>query len=469
MALAGRTWAQVASGLPSSPAAAPAPEPISVLKGAPEATANAACPDVPSKVGIDREAVQKVPQNRAAPGDVPAGPDTSAPTYEVAERTRAVAAPCAAAPAAVRAAISKDVVKSLGKRLQKDMAPVPLGPEGLLEAAQTAKFVAGAVSQSLVEDACQFPASDDLSSTAASDRERCTSCILCSGSGLLCVGLLKDPCPLCEPEGDIIGDERPEALSQSAVSDWPSEFEQADSSCSEVAIACVQVVPKPATGMCAPPGIGPPGVWVWPEEADRVPSDDEENTVVWPAYPVDSVEVEFIGKVAQHCFGSDFLKMIVSWDEPWVQGESTMPKASVQLHLGPMAPVYLDFLAPLSRLQSLLARDQACHQCQIFCMGLSKDFATMDLSCAMVTSATCWDVLKKGYCPRPGCTWPHPAPTLVNVSWTGGPELYLVSEDEKVQNRPRLPLSIQQFDENNATAQFNLGAYSSSDDSSDDM
>merc|ERR1712023_314531 len=103
-------------------------------------------------------------------------------------------------------------------------------------------------------------------------------------------------------------------------------------------------------------------------------------------------------------------------------------KAIVQLHLEPMAPVYLDFLAPLTRMQSVLVRDQAHHQCQIFHVNCSKDHVSMNISCARVSISTCWDVLKKGYCPRPGCTWEHPVPTVINVTWTGGPELHLDSD-----------------------------------------
>lgn len=197
---------------------------------------------------------------------------------------------------------------------------------------------------------------------------------------------------------------------------------------------------------------------------------DEENTVSWPEDPVNSVEVEFIGKVSQLCFGSDIIKMTVWWDEPWLQGKVSVSTANVQLHLEPMAPVYLDFLAPLARLQSLLARDQALHQCQIFRMSCSKDNASMDLSCARVAFNTCFDVLKKGFCPRQGCTWDHPVPTLVNVSWTGGPELHLQMEADskmQIQGGTGFPLSIGIMVDK---PQFglNIGAYDEMDDSSDD-
>merc|ERR1712178_554235 len=175
------------------------------------------------------------------------------------------------------------------------------------------------------------------------------------------------------------------------------------------------------------------------------------GTVNWPDQPVNSVEVEFVGKVAQMCFGGDFKKMTVSRDEPWVQGDSTMPKVNVALHLGPMAPVYLDFLAPLSRLQSMLSRDQAMHQCRVFRMSCSEDNATMDLSCAMVNVNSCWDLLNKGFCPRPGCTWEHPTPTLVNVTWTGGPELHLKSEEASMRNGSIFPLASSVFPSSSAT------------------
>jgi len=448
MALAGRTWAQVASGLPSTAAAAAEVEPT--FAGDLESPSNAVCPVLLSKVGMDYRARQKV--RRAPPEGVsqaPAELQVSAPTDKVALRAGAGARPIVAMPEAVCTAISKDVVQSLGKRTQKDAPPIPPAPKDdrstlLLEAAQTAKFTS---------------VKCDLNSTAASDDD----CILCRGSGLLCMGLLKDPCPLCEAEGDTNVDAGPMVLSYSAVSDGSthdaplSESDLAnDSQSGADGFDCLaevntgkQVVPKPAAALTctAPPGIGPPGVWVWPhvdknaqtENAVKDSDEDHEEDMSsfdWPEHPLDSVEVLFIGKVAQSCFGSDFIKMTVTWDDPVVQGQLIMPKANVQLHLEPMAPVYLDFLAPLTCLQSLLHRDQAYYQCQISCLSLAKDFTTMDLSCATVTSATCWDILKKGYCPRPACTWPHPVPTLVNVSWTGGPEMHMGTKDEKVHNGP---------------------------------
>merc|ERR1712216_382428 len=111
-----------------------------------------------------------------------------------------------------------------------------------------------------------------------------------------------------------------------------------ETSCAEEAISSVQVEPK-SFAVTAPPGIGPPGVWVWPDDAkpcDVQDADAEEQKLIcWPCAPVNSVEVEFIGKVAQACFGADFKKMTVSWDEPMVQGDATMEKANVQLHLAP--------------------------------------------------------------------------------------------------------------------------------------
>jgi len=467
------------------------------------APANSVHPVLLSKVGTDHRVAQKVPQKarRAVPEGVlqaPAELDVSAPTDKVAVRVAAGGGPIVAMPEAVRMAISKDVVKSLGPRTQKDAPHVPPGHRDdatvlVLQAASAPKFTS-------VEG--------DLNSTAAFDHD----CILCRGSGLLCIDLLKDPCPLCN-EGDTIVDERPMALSHSAVSDGsthdapPSESElvedcshngsievinnlrqlgnEEDSQsgaehfdCLADVITGMQVVPKPAAALTctAPPGIGPPGVWVWPHveknaETDNAVKDagedreEDVNPCDWPEQTVNSVEMEFIGKVAQDCFGSDFIKMSVTWDEPWIQGQSIMRKASVQLHLEPMAPVYLDFLAPLARLQSLLHRDQAHYQCHISRMSLTKDFATMDLSCATVTAATCWDVLKNGYCPRPACTWSHPVPTLVNVSWTGGPEMLFGTKEEKIQDGPGSLFSMATVEMSNA--QFNIGAYSS-DDSSDD-
>jgi len=94
----------------------------------------------------------------------------------------------------------------------------------------------------------------------------------------------------------------------------------------------------------------------------------------------------------------------------------------------------------------------------------------MDLSCAMVTVNTCWDVLNKGFCPRPSCTWPHPVPTLVKVSWSGGPELHLAANGDKTLSSSTFPLSTTLMVDNlsKATNDLNFGAFWDSDDSSDD-
>lgn len=510
MALAGRTWAQVASGRPSTATAAAEVEPT--VAGSLEAPSNAAGSVLLSKVGLDQRQGQKVLQKEgcAAPEAVlqaPAELVLSASTDKVALRAGTGERPTLAMPESVCTAISRDVAKTLGKPTETDAPPcatvIPAHEDDrstlLFKAAQTANSTSVEV---------------DLNRTVLPD----VDCILCRGSGLLCMGLLKDPCPLCEVEGDTAVDVGPILRLHSAVSDGsthdaplseadlaeayshsgsvdavtnPQQFGNEDDSqswtdnydCLADVTVGEQAFPKPAGAMTctAPPGIGPPGVWVWPhadtkaqtENSKDSDEDQEEDmsTSEWPEHPLDSVEVEFIGKVAQSCFGSDFIKMTVTWDDPVVQGQLIMPKVNVQLHLEPMAPVYLDFLAPLTRLQSLLHRDQAYHSCQISRLSIAKDSLTMDLSCAVVTSATCWDILKKGYCPRPACTWPHPVPTLVNVSWTGGPEMHMGADDGKIQHGPGFFSITNVIDKPQCdlcNAQFNIGAYSS-DDSSDDM
>merc|ERR1719352_333044 len=102
------------------------------------------------------------------------------------------------------------------------------------------------------------------------------------------------------------------------------------------------------------------------------------------------------------------------------------------------------------------------HQCRIFNMTCSKDNANMDLSCAIVTVNTCWDVLNKGFCPRPSCTWPHPVPTLVTVSWTGGPELHLAAAgDKKILEGSTFPLSTSAMGERfpKPSNDLNFGAF----------
>merc|ERR1712129_170391 len=127
-------------------------------------------------MGVPQKARCAVPEGVL---QAPAKLDVSAPTGEVANivqvagRVAAGAGPIVAMPVAVRMAISKDAVNSLGKRTQKDAPHVRPGHKDdgtvlVLEAAQAAKFTS-------VEG--------DLNSTAVSDSD----CILCRGSGLLCI------------------------------------------------------------------------------------------------------------------------------------------------------------------------------------------------------------------------------------------------------------------------------------------
>lgn len=107
--------------------------------------------------------------------------------------------------------------------------------------------------------------------------------------------------------------------------------------------------------------------------------------------------------------------MTVTWITPFGQ---PMSAAEVQLHLKPNPKV--DFLAPLARLQNILARDAQSHECCLFRMERSKDDTLMHVTCARVSHNTCWDIVKNGYCPRLGrCTWEHPLPVFVNVSVAG--------------------------------------------------
>jgi len=473
MAVAARTWAQIAGGLPSSPAPEPAPK--AIPKGAHKAAATA---QSPGKMGKDRKAAQKVSQkgSRKSPGDamqnaseipVPVGP---------------LLAAIGPLPLLAGCQDMAEMPMTMTLALESNDDGTAMG----LAEAQAAKCVSDSamsrnlVKASRVEDACQ---SCDLSSTAASELAE-PDCILCNGSGLLCVGLLEDPCPLCEPEGETAGDEGPEAMFSEALSgtaasdvsthDAPPEVEQADTSCpeGEDVVYGSQVVSNEPIRSMAPPGLGPPGVWVWPHLPESKPIepdfDKDEGAVSWPQESVNSVEVEFIGKVSQLCFGSDFIKMTVSWDDPWEpQGDQSLSKANVQLHLEQMAPVYVDFMVPLRRLEAYLARDQALHGCQIFRMSCSKDNTSMEINCAMVTVNTCWDVLKKGFCPRPGCTWPHPVPILVNVSWIGGPELHLDTKFSSGKMQTGVGPSISMVSDSQQN-DLNIGAYDFMSDSSDD-
>lgn len=178
-----------------------------------------------------------------------------------------------------------------------------------------------------------------------------------------------------------------------------------------------------AKAMSAPPGIGPPGVWLWPDPQSKPhcgasdASEAASNTVSWPETSGDSPAVDFVGNSARLCFGTEFKKVTVSWAEPRVQGEQTLPVANVELHLEPTASI--KFGPPLARLHLMLARDQALHQMRILRAECREDAESMRITCIRVSTKTCWDVLKSGACPRPNCTWEHPVPTLVNVSCAG--------------------------------------------------
>jgi hypothetical protein len=237
-------------------------------------------------------------------------------------------------------------------------------------------------------------------------------------------------------------------------------------------------ISEEGTAVQAPPGLGPPGMWVWPhsslkertEKTNPEDSASKDENVSWPLSPVDCHEVEFVGKVAQVLFGSEFIKLTVSW---------TDSSAIVELHLKPTAAAL--FNAPLPLLQAMLARDQGFHQCQIFHMERVKDDTSLHITCVTVSANTCWDVLKKGFCPRPNCTWEHPVPVLMNVSCVGllerckaslpAKQIVDVPTDkiqckEEVNGRPTLLTSNGTMAQ--MTVQLNFGAFDELDDSSDD-
>jgi len=447
----GRTWAQIAAGKSVPEASVPFAEAVgskSVLRGVDAdpsplpsllsaqavagGTGASPCPSVPTKAELDIEQ-----DEWCVVGDVvlvaPCLPElSSAAPYDEKRLNDMEAA-------------SKDEDAEEPEKCEETVLPSPGD-------AQTDKCISdSAVPHNLVsasprtEDALHR---DDMSSTAASERERSESCILCSGSGLLCVGLLADACPLCdgEPEeADVVETLEPEAPCGKAMSEGSSGGasqseaecapESKDDSCPQEASERVYERTKDSTKMTAPPGLGPPGIWVWPHESKtglaesdaEAGSKEDADTVSWPGSSVDSEEVEFVGRVAQGCFGHDFEKMNVTRVETKVEGKVALSIVNMQLHLDPKMPAH--FLPPLARLQAMLARDQTLHRCQIFRMDRSKDNSTVHLTCAKVTAGTCWDVTKKGFCPRPGCTWEHPASVVMQVSVVGGsPITSVVSE-----------------------------------------
>lgn len=457
----GRTWAQIAAGKSVPEASVPSAEavgPKSVLRGVDAdpsplpsllsaqvvagGTGASPCPSVPTKAELDIEqdewcVVEDVVLVASCLPEL-----SSAVSYDENRLNDMEAA-------------SKDEDAEEPEKCEETVLPSPGD-------AQTDKCNSGsAVPHNLVsaspraEDALHI---DDMSSTAASERERSESCILCSGSGLLCVGLLADACPLCdgdaEPEPDGGETLEPEAPGGKAMSEGssagasPSEAERApeskdnclpsdeDDSCPQEASERVYERTKDSTKMTAPPGLGPPGIWVWPHESKtglaesdaEAESKEDADTIIWPGSSVDSEEVEFVGRVAQGCFGHDFEKMKVTRVETKVEGKVALSIVNMQLHLDPKMPAH--FLPPLARLQAMLARDQTLHRCQIFRMDRSKDNSTVHLTCAKVTAGTCWDVTKKGFCPRPGCTWEHPASVVMQVSCVGGPPSTFVASEQ---------------------------------------
>jgi hypothetical protein len=392
--------------------------------------------------------------------------------------------------------------------LLKDQRAMPS-----LEEAHTAKCVLDPAALSASGDEDVSPR-DDMS-TAASERERSENCILCSGSGLLCESIMSDPCPLCEPYGDTSGDQRPEALSATGISDGsshatgPSDLERAEvvegeepseqtdkdrldaiGQLKDAKLTMHVVCKEGCTAMTAPPGLGPPGIWVWPYESKegRAGSDasdadskrEEDDMINWPEESVDSAEVQFVGRVAQHCFGADFVKMAVSISETCVEGKLALLTANAQLHLEPTEPVH--FLPPLARLQAVLARDQALHQCHIFRMDRAKDNASMHITCARVSTSTCWDILKNGHCPRPNCTWEHPAPAVMNITVVGGPCSFTMksladsakdplwtSMSENIQNKDCPPIESSFATMHQQSFGLNMDAFDEMTDSSDEM
>lgn len=486
MAPGGRSWAQIAAGIPVRPDAGPslAPQDANPACEAAKATPYPSA-DVPLQVHsmIQGGAVPSKDGAWVAVPKVGAGDEKSRKYEQGAE------------PPSIEVCTESDV-----KELD-NFVSLTTRPDALTETCFTGAVVPlvdTLVSTPSPEDACQ--GSENMSTAASEqERERADSCILCSGSGLLCVGVMSDPCPLCDAPGETTGNEGPEVLGGNAISDdssgtAASESEiigaeeasnQNDENTSQPVGALKSVASPAGKAISAPPGLGPPqkppGVWIWPdaetkdapESPDATKTDTHDGTINWPETPVDCTEVEFIGKAAMLCFGPDFLKMTVSWVSPWAECKVAMSAADLRLHLGPTAKTNL--LAPLARLQAVLGRDQKQYQCQIFRMERSKDDTLMHMTCARVSAGTCWDVLKSGSCPRPQCTWEHPTPTLLNVSCAGMLPTQRTSlatlmsrpvfdgAADKIQIK-ELPMFTPSF----GTMQFNLGAFDDFEDSSDD-
>lgn len=428
MAPGGRTWAQIAAGVqPGGLPAADSPgAPVAKDVNPAHATATAALPSSsPSKAEQDCEGVRGM-----MPAEVVQVEPNAAASKD--ELVQSVPEADAAAPK------QKGAPPSLGEAQTERCVSASTVPHNLASAITVPHSPPQC--PTVPSSVLRSTSGSDLSSTAASERERSDNCILCSGSGLLCVGLLSDPCPLCEQGGlsiaeDINGSsasdgselERAEATGTAEASEQIGKEQEdcgsgSDDSNSKKDGPSVNI--KGGTAMTAPPGLGPPGIWLWDDvnaskESDATKSDAKNGDIVvnWPETSSDSPEVEFVGKLAQVCFGSDFMKMTVSWSEPWVRGNLTLSTADLQLHLEPSA--LSNFLPPLARLQAVLSRDAGVHQCHIFRMDRSKDNCSLAINMAKVSTNTCWDVLKAGFCPREKCTWEHPAPTLLSVSCAG--------------------------------------------------
>jgi len=111
----------------------------------------------------------------------------------------------------------------------------------------------------------------------------------------------------------------------------------------------------------------------------------------------------------------------------------------------------------------------------------------MTVVCAAVSANSCWDVLRKGFCPRGDkCTWEHPAPILLNVCFAGtlpekplatllqAPFANAVLEDNILSKKSALgylskePPSVNAPIHGESTQIFNFEAFSDSE-STDEM
>jgi len=406
MALAGRTWAQVARGIPAAGEAALGGK--AALEAIPD---DAAAHEASRKPGLNATASAAAEQAAAQV------PHEATSTVEL---TRASPPPGLSLDCSSEAeVIEEEVAAGL--------------EDALTETCDLSSPATDLAPASSAVDMCQR----SEVSTTASERGGNEHCILCSGTGMLCSGVLSDPCPLCETADGAVHDECHGVEASSAIgsssSEVASERNGKDDCHSSAAEAIQQKQPlasvnvmSDGTAMAAPPGLGPPGVWVWSSTpklgSDATELDSEQETrsedgpgvITWPNSTTDSVEVEFVGMSAQLCFGTDFLKMTVSWADKWLEEKMSMPIANLQMHVSSGST------ATLGKLQAVLGRDQKIHQCHIFRMAKADNDASMTVVCAAVSANSCWDVLRKGFCPRGDkCTWEHPAPILLNVCFAG--------------------------------------------------